>query len=453
MGSAKASALVPGRRSPVDATRTMLRSSAHAFTASVLGVGLGLATSIVVSRSLGPEEKGVYDLAFSTAVLLALVLGLALPSGIAFAVARKASSPRPLVGWIMGFGVAQAMIAAVVLAILGATELAAALGLGVTEPAFRVVLPALVAVMCITPCLRAILVGAQRVPLASWLDLGGRGITFLVLLGVALSSTASTAATFATALLIGSVLAGFLYLPATLRASSLGVGAGLRTVVRFATPAYGSNVLQYLNYRFDLFIVAYFRDLREVGLYALAASLAQLVWLVSNSVGTVVFARIGSSNDEPSAAATRTAALARGLLLIQLVLAATLAVVAQPLLRVLYGTAFEPAVSALWLLLPGVAVFGGATVLAAHLAGLGRPGLNLRVAAVSLVVTVVLNMMLVPMLGMNGAAVASSASYVTTWAMTALLFSRATSVPLRSVLVPRPTDFRRLLAILRPSSR
>ena len=446
---------LPGRPAPVTATGALVRSSAHAFAASLLGAGIGLAASIVVARALGPSEKGAYDLVFSTAILLALVLGFSLPGGITFAVARNASSPRPLVVWILGIGVAQAVVAFVLLAALSTTDLAASLGLEGSEPALLVVLPLLVAVFCVAPSLRAIVVGNQRVALASWFDVLGRAITLVLLLGVALAGlgTAITADHFLVAVLVGSALGASLYLPAALRTRTTTRGAGLRTVIRFATPAYGSNVVQYFNYRIDLFFVAYFRDLREVGLYALAASLVQLVWLLSSAVGTAVFARVGSSSDEPRESADRSAALARNVLVIQLVLAGTLAVLAKPLLQVLYGTAFEPAVSALWLLLPGVAVFGGATVLAAHLAGLGRPGLNLRVAASSLVVTLIFCPLLVPRFGMNGAAIASSASYVTTWALTALFFRGATGVPMRSACVPRRADVARLAIVIRTALR
>jgi O-antigen/teichoic acid export membrane protein len=442
-------------RRGVSATRTLVRSSAHAFAASILGVGLGLATSIVVSRSLGPQEKGVYDLLFSTATLFALVLGLSIPSGITFAVARKASSPRRLVVWVAGIGVVQAIVAFAVLAVLSTTDLAASLGLGTTDPAVMVVLALLVAALCVAPSLRGILVGNQRVALASWLDLLGRAITFLLLLVVALAAVGGTADAdrFIMALLVGGVLGASLYLPAAVRTRVAGVGAGLGAVIRFATPSYGANVLQYLNYRVDLFLVAYFRDLREVGLYALAVSLAQLVWLVSNAVATAVFARVGSTSDEPQEAAGRTAALSRNVLVVQLALAGALALLAKPLLQVLYGPAFASAVSALWLLLPGVAVFGLGSVLAAHLAGLGRPNLNLWVAASSLVVTLTLDLLLIPSLGMNGAAVASSASYATTAVLTALLFTRITGLPLRSVLVPRRADLRRLLTVVRAVTR
>lgn len=437
------------------AASALVNASTHAFAASLVGVGVGLATSIVVSRALGPQEKGVYDLVLSTAMLLALVLGLSLPSGITFSVARGTSSPRALVGWVVVAGAVQSVVAFVVLELLSATDLTSSLGLGSYEGAAVVVLPLLTAILCVAPSLRGILVGEQLVARASWLDLLGRVITFVLLLVVAVvgAGPAATADRFLTALLAGTAIAAALFLPAALRSRLPGAGAGLRTVVRFSVPSYGANVLQYLNYRVDLFLVAYFRDLREVGLYALAVSLAQLVWLVSNAVGTAVFARVGSGSDEPRQAAEHTATLFRCVLSIQVVLAAALALVVKPLLPALYGDAFAQAVSAVWLLLPGIAVFGAGSVLAAHIAGLGRPHLNMHVAAVSLAVTLGLDLLLIPSLGMNGAALASSASYATTTALMVLIFGRVARVRARVVLVPRRADLQSLLALARSSRR
>lgn len=438
---------------------TIARSSAHALAASVVGVGVGLAASIVVARSLGPSAKGTYDLVLATATLLALVLGFSMPSGVTFAVARRIAAPRPLLWWILGIGLAQAIVAAVIVATLSPGVSATLLGSAGSDGAFRITLPLLVGLGCIAPSLRAILIGEQRVALASWLDVAGRTLTLGTLVAVALLATQGpSASALVAATALGATAAAVLYLPGVLRAARARGqvvrrsrwttrGAGLRTVIRFAMPSYGANVMQYLNYRLDLFIVAYFRDLREVGLYALATTLTQLIWLVSNAVATAVFARVSTAAEAPGDAARRTAALSRGVLAIQIVLACALALLAKPLLLVLYGSAFEPAAAAVWLLLPGVAVFGTVGVLAAHHAGIGRPGLNLLVSASSLAVTVGLDLVLIPRFGMYGAALASTAAYASAAVVMTLLFRRATGVGFREVLVIRGSDLRRLVRV------
>lgn len=398
----------------------------------------------------------------ATAALLALVLGLALPSGITFAVARRAASPRALLRWILAFGLVQACVAALIVSASASGLLASLLGPAASEGAFSITLPLLVGLGCVAPSLRAILIGEQRVVLASWLEITGRAVTLVALLAVALLATGQelSASTMVAATALGAAATAALYVPSVVRAARMRARsvasphlpahtAGLRAVIRFATPSYGANVMQYLNYRLDLFIVAYFRDLREVGLYALATTLAQLIWLVSSSVATAVFSRVSAAAEPPQEAARRTATLARSVLAIQIALAFALALLAKPFLLTVYGPAFEPAATALWLLLPGAAAFGVVSVVAAHHAGIGRPGLNLTVSASSLVVTIGLDLALIPRLGINGAAIASTASYAFAAIVITWLFRRTTNVAIRETLLIRTRDIRQSVRLIR----
>ena len=190
------------------ATRTLVRSSSHAFAASLVGVTLGLALSIVVARALGPHDKGAYDLVVATAMLLSLVLGLSIPSGITFSIARQVSAARPLVVLVFGAGAVQGLVTALVLAFVSTTSIADDVGSSASDSFLRIVVPGLVAVYCIASSLKAILIGRQRVALASWLDIVGRAITLpiLVLIGVGVVGGGPTVDRFAAATLIGGVV-------------------------------------------------------------------------------------------------------------------------------------------------------------------------------------------------------------------------------------------------------
>ena len=74
--------------------------------------------------------------------------------------------------------------------------------------------------------------------------------------------------------------------------------------------------------------------------------------------------------------------------------------------------------------LAGGGVYG---VLSAFLSGIGRPGLNSLAQAAGLVVTVALDLSLIPHLGIVGAATASTFAYLTT----AACWSSASAEPRR----------------------
>jgi len=92
-------------------------------------------------------------------------------------------------------------------------------------------------------------------------------------------------------------------------------------------------------------------------------------------------------------------------------LLAGLSIVALPLL---FGKDFQPAVVPACLLLVGLAVEGAAAVASAYLWGAGRPGANSVGMGVGVVITIALDLLLIPRYGASGAAIASSAAYLAT---------------------------------------
>jgi O-antigen/teichoic acid export membrane protein len=112
----------------------------------------------------------------------------------------------------------------------------------------------------------------------------------------------------------------------------------------------------------------------------------------------------------------KAAATARRLLLKSVMVTASvavlLAVTAPFVIPFAYGSQFAAAVGPAQILLIGLAADGAAGVLTGFLYGVGRPGLNSWAMGAGLVVTVVLDLLLIPPLGASGAAIASSVAYI-----------------------------------------
>ena len=160
---------------------------------------------------------------------------------------------------------------------------------------------------------------------------------------------------------------------------------------------------------------------------------------MSNSVASVLLPKIAANADSAATVqhttrVTRLALWGTGLSAIALALLATQAI------PWLYGEPFRPSVSALLWLLPGIVIFSIANVLAAYIAGIGKPRLNLYVSGVSLIITVTLDLLLIPRLNIVGAAIASTASYSVAAFLLVFFFIRETGVSLREVLLPSSED-------------
>jgi O-antigen/teichoic acid export membrane protein len=153
-----------------------------------------------------------------------------------------------------------------------------------------------------------------------------------------------------------------------------------------------------------------------------------------------MFPRVAGGSDDDEAVVERSERFSRFAFITALGMAIPFALLSIPLLGIVYGPDFQSAALPIALLLPGIVAFAPVNVLASHLAGIGRPGLNLSVSAAALVVTVIFDLALIPVWGMSGAAVATSVSYVVAACITLWVFRRIAGSTMRSLLVPTSAD-------------
>ena len=102
-----------------------------------------------------------------------------------------------------------------------------------------------------------------------------------------------------------------------------------------------------------------------------------------------------------------------------LIAAVPVALLAAPVMRILYGASFGPAVTPARVLVAGMVLAGGSGIASAYLYGRGTTSLNSLVLGVGLVITVALDLLLIAhrTFGALGAAIASTTAYLATDAL------------------------------------
>jgi O-antigen/teichoic acid export membrane protein len=195
----------------------------------------------------------------------------------------------------------------------------------------------------------------------------------------------------------------------------------LRPQLAYAIRDHPATVFQFLNYRLDQLLVAGYVGVRGLGLYTVAVTLSELLWVIPDSVATVVFpyaAKRQPGNDSSTrrAFAFSTATTFLG--------AIGLALIGHQVIRLLFGEPFNESYGVLLWLLPGATLLGPAKILTSELAGRGYPLINSIGGAIGLAATVILNAMLIPRYGIKGAAIASTVSYIIVAVVALLAFLR-----------------------------
>jgi O-antigen/teichoic acid export membrane protein len=210
--------------------------------------------------------------------------------------------------------------------------------------------------------------------------------------------------------------------------------------VRYGAKAQVGSFFQFLNFRLDLLMLSFFVSLANIGHYAVAQTLAELVCYIGIAFQISVLPILAGANGAERDAKTSSDAL-RHHGVIAFVLMLVNAVFAPLVLLYGYGSAFRPALIPLFILLPGMWFMGTGSLVVGDLRGRGRPGLASTVKGGVALVTIGLDLALIPQFGILGAAVASTLAYTTFGIVSLVVLSRISGVSVRRLVVPTREDF------------
>ncbi|HLK77504.1 MAG TPA: oligosaccharide flippase family protein [Streptosporangiaceae bacterium] len=170
------------------------------------------------------------------------------------------------------------------------------------------------------------------------------------------------------------------------------------------------GMLSLVNLRLDVVILGGMVGPGTLGVYAVASKYAELLRLPGLAITYVLYPRL-TARDAKDAARYVAALFPRALVLTAL--AALPLAAAVPLLPDVYGHAFLTAIIPAYILLFGLIGEGVAGLVSAYLYAVGRPGANSLALTVSVLVTIVGDVTLIPPYHAIGAAIASAAAYLT----------------------------------------
>lgn len=426
--------------------RALARLSSGVLVANGLAAIVLLATSVLTARAFGPTGRGELSLATQFLVLAATLGSLSLGAAVAYHAARG-SSPRGLafgtsavLGLLLGLTIV-VVCAAVVL--VGDVRLK---GLPQEDLLLALVaVPFLLAVINI----QSVYQGFRSFREFNAITLAQAALP-LLLIGLAIilggEVRAAIAATVAAAVLLFVAVVAY-----ARRSTRITWRINLpyaRALASFGLRAHPANVLAYLGYRLDVFLVDGFKGAAAVGLYGAGVVIVEGLWMPSQAISTALFPTIAAEHTESTRRAI-TPLVVRTTLWLTLILAAILFVAAGVVVELLYSSRFDASTAVVRILAPGIVLFGAARVLGNDIAARGRPLVNSVVASASVVCNIALNVVLIPRYGINGAAWASTASYASVFVATAVVYRRMANVPLRALVVPTREDGRRYVRLVK----
>ncbi len=187
-------------------------------------------------------------------------------------------------------------------------------------------------------------------------------------------------------------------------------GPVLKDLFKYGFLNQTGHFVQFFNLRLSYYLLKRFIDVGSVGVFSNAVSLAEAIWIISNSIALVQYARIANADDR-AYAQKLTLDLSKICFLISALAVLVLCLLPSEFYIFVFGKDFGAMAHLIHILAPGILLYCVFLILGHYYSGIGRYQMNTFAALCGLVATFVCGFTLIPRYGVTGAAITSAVSY------------------------------------------
>lgn len=393
-----------------------MRSLIHTYAEMLLARGLAILGSfgvaILTARMLGPAERGRYFYIVTLAAVAVQIASLGIQSSNTYLIARTPALLAQIMAntlWVAGVG---GVVAA-------AGVLVFDFAIGGPQQSFVFV----ASVVALTPSLLLFLY-LSNITIAL-----NRPRTFngLIILNGVVAIAAALAAAYPSPRLSGFLIAAVAASVVACAVAWIVLMRGVRIPrhfdfalfregIAFALRAHIATMLGFFMSRMGVVVLRQFSEFADLGHWSVAAQIADALLILPATIGLVLFPALVRAEGAMQRGHQYKAALLRSALLMAAVCVVG-AVLARPLIAIIFGAAYEPAVAIILALLPGVFFLGLATIASQFLSASGLPWSQVMAWLCGAGLQVLLSVVLFRKLGVVGLAWIQSAcaGFVCAW--------------------------------------
>ena len=187
-------------------------------------------------------------------------------------------------------------------------------------------------------------------------------------------------------------------------------GPVLKDLFKYGFLNQTGHFVQFFNLRLSYYLLDSYIGRGQVGVFSRSVSLAEAIWIISNSIALVQYARIANADDREYSQKL-TLDLTRICLLVSAVAVVVLCLLPPQFYVFVFGKDFGEMAHLIRILAPGILLYCVFHILGHYYLGTGRYQMNTFAALCGLVATFVCGFTLIPKYDVTGAAITSAVSY------------------------------------------
>lgn len=423
----------------------LLRNLSTTVATQVIGLLFGIITSVLINRSLLPEGKGLFATYLVSLELVVTLSNLGINKGVMYHIAQAKGDER---SQMIGTAMSTALLNVILVAV-GIVVMFRVTGDGSIQALPATALPLAVITGMLT-VLSSYFEQILRAQEYIWLCNIGTMVRRISYLGFLLVGAATIGLTIELVMVIYllAVMTLMLYFLRQLFVTGLSFNRQwsiMRKFIRYGLHYQLYSFSTVLHQRLDVVIMGLMLSATQIGYYSSAVGLAQLLWTLPTALNFVVVPFVANQNGESDRSGLVTATVTRVTLVLLSIVGLILGLFAPLIIVTLYGEAFLPMVLPFRIIIPGIIAYSIFHVSASYLIGKQHLLVLTCISMFTLTINIVLNLLLIPAFGAEGAAATSSITYTLSAVFVVAVTSKYSNVDFCSFFIVSTVEVRTIL--------
>lgn len=404
-------------------------------------MGFGVIIGIITARYLGPSSRGIFSLVSTFPASLTTLTKFGQAQAVIYFIRREKEDVSVVASTAVWFGLGTGAILIAGVLLLREQILATVLR-GVPLWALVTILP-MIPILLMESYLYGILQATDRFRVYNARLLGEAVIALLLMATVLVGLGLGLPGALGVSIVLNTVMLLWVFW-------TIHKDTPLRFVFdrelfgrmfRYGMKSHLQIIASHFNFKTGVYLCSYYLDPSQVAFYAIGAKFAEQMMSIPQSLGLAMFPRLAGMPDDR--VHQMTAAACRQTLCITVLLAIALTFCGKFAIVLLYGRAYEPAAVPLIWISWGIVMMSMYVLLSRDFTARDRQKINVIAAYIALGGNFGLNMLLIPRLGILGAAIGTSCSYSAAAILLYVFFLRESGLAWHEPLIPRAEDFDR----------
>lgn len=416
--------------------KRIVKGTTIAFSFSIISAFIGYLLRIFAARELGPYEYGLFYGTFALVAFLGLFNNLGLNETITKFVAEfNVKNQKEKIKGAIIFSILMRLIIFSIILLLVfffSNQITAKI---LNDQSAEMILKILLLSTFLTsfsPIFQSALRGLTKIKEYAFSSFSFILLVFIFALLI-LPGSRQKALSFAYCYIIGGIISGMISFGLFVKSFpsffqiKLSIEKSLvKKIIFFALPTFAYSIAFVIISYTDTIMISLFRTVEEVGLYQVAIPTARMILYFAMALSTIllpVFSEMWAKGEKRKASE-----LLFHILKISLVLALPFSLIfimfPSIVINLFFGSKYIGATTSLRILSVGYLFYILSTIHFNLMNGIGKPILTMKIVYTSAGLNVLLNLLLIPSLGIEGAAIASMLSLIFSFILSEIVLHR-----------------------------